>query len=389
MQSAPFRIMVFTGHFHPHPKSGGLEKYVEELYSRLAATRKYEIYIATFGDEGERAGRYRGLHVHRLAESISVAGVFNLPTYASWRHFVARTLPEIHPDLIVTQTRFFPSSLLGARLAKKLRIPHLHTEHGSDFVRHSSPIISGGAKIWDMLPGRYVLRSAQQITGVSQGVQTFVKHLAKRDAIIAYNGVDTAFWDPALACPLPREWQEWLGTRTAFLYVGRLMRVKGYEVLLDVMRALPKEDRAKSAVIIVGSGPEEIRLEALIKEHHLEDCVYAVGRQKPEVIRDLLHRCTYVNPSFSAEGLQTTLLEAGAMNSWIITTDVSGAREVVSEDGIGEVVAQQDTKSFSQAMQQVVRERPKSYARTSIERRFGWARLVKQFEEIIAPYGTS
>jgi len=383
MQTHPRRLLVFTGHFYPHPQSGGLEKYVEELYSRLAATGKYRVTIVTFEAGSAREEVYRGLQVVRLEEWFSIAGVFTVPTPQSLSRFRREVLPSLKPDIVVTQTRFFPAALVGALLARQQGIPHLHTEHGSDYVRHASAIVSGGAWLWDSLFGRFILRSAKRVTGVSSGVKDFVYRLAGREAVVAYNGVDIDFWDPALARQLPTDLVRWLKGRKPFLYVGRLMRVKGYEVLIEAVRGLSLAEQKKIAIVLVGSGPEEARMKQLIHDYGLEHVIRALGRQSPELVRDLLAVSIYVNPSFSAEGLQTTLLEAGAMNSWLITTDVSGAREVVSEPGIGEVVAQQDVAAFQASMQRALRDSLESQARASIIRRFGWPALVTQFDAIL------
>ena len=56
--------------------------------------------------------------------------------------------------MVSTHTRFFPMSFVGARAAQKAGIPYIHTEHGSNFVNNSNPIIAIGSRVVDLSLGR-------------------------------------------------------------------------------------------------------------------------------------------------------------------------------------------------------------------------------------------
>jgi glycosyltransferase involved in cell wall biosynthesis len=46
------------------------------------------------------------------------------------------------------------------------------------------------------------------------------------------------------------------------LFSGKLARHKGPHVLIDAVRLMPKADRSRISVVFLGSGPEQVRLEA-------------------------------------------------------------------------------------------------------------------------------
>jgi glycosyltransferase involved in cell wall biosynthesis len=156
------------------------------------------------------------------------------------------------------------------------------------------------------------------------------------------------------------------------------MRAKGWLVLLEAVAKLPSEVQEQLEVEIIGAGPEDAELTKKIGELKLEKVVKAVGRKDATYIRQALIGSAYVNPSYSSEGLQTTLLEAAAMNSWIITTPVSGYREVLPE-GMGSVVAKESVDDLAQALTSYVSNRPKGKTREHIVKHFSWESIASDY----------
>ncbi|WP_438992224.1 glycosyltransferase, partial [Lentibacter sp.] len=86
-----------------------------------------------------------------------------------------------------------------------------------------------------------------------------------------------------------------------FLYAGRLVPYK--------LPELPIRSFAASAVLrehhlhILGSGPEEERMRALIVEHGLENCVTMEGRKTQTEVADLMRSCDgFIFPSIRELG---------------------------------------------------------------------------------------
>lgn len=118
------------------------------------------------------------------------------------------------------------------------------------------------------------------------------------------------------------------------LYVGRLLRSKGIDDLIEAAKIL-KREHIDFIVRVVGQ-PDERNPEALSKgyleELQNQGIVELMGRQSdmPKFYReaDLV-----VLPQQNREGLPLTLLEASSSGRAIVATDVPGCREVV-RDGI-------------------------------------------------------
>lgn len=110
------------------------------------------------------------------------------PSRKSWE-LIRKYIPS-KPSLVVTNTRFFISSILGAWSSKRWGVPHLHIEHGSAHINLGNSLISKLGEVFDHTFGRWVLKRADKIVCVSQSVCEFVFHLSGKDGSVLYNGVD-------------------------------------------------------------------------------------------------------------------------------------------------------------------------------------------------------
>ncbi|MFH1056570.1 MAG: glycosyltransferase family 4 protein [Candidatus Micrarchaeota archaeon] len=119
------------------------------------------------------------------------------------------------------------------------------------------------------------------------------------------------------------------------LFLGRLLAVKGAKFLLD---AAPK---INAKIVIAGEGPEKKDLQKLAKERNLKNVVFTGQVEKPE---ELFAECdVFVLPSLS-EGLPIAMLEAFASKKPCVVTDIglpveNGKTALVVKPGNAEELA--------------------------------------------------
>ena len=119
-----------------------------------------------------------------------------------------------------------------------------------------------------------------------------------------------------------------------FVSVGRLSEEKGYIRLLDVTKRLTDEG-FKFKVWLIGDGPQREELRSRIKKMGLEKIVYLYGNQANP------HKYTskadaFICTSYS-EGYSTACTEAIMLGVPVITTEVSGAMEIIEAAQCGSV----------------------------------------------------
>jgi glycosyltransferase involved in cell wall biosynthesis len=128
------------------------------------------------------------------------------------------------------------------------------------------------------------------------------------------------------------------------LSVGRLDPIKGFEDLIKAC-AILRGRAVDFDCHIVGDGPLEGRLRALIESHGLQDQVKLIGAcPQAQVLEQLYAASVFVLASVVAadgnrDGIPVALMEAMACGAPVVSTRVSGIPELV-EDGVCGLLAE-------------------------------------------------
>jgi glycosyltransferase involved in cell wall biosynthesis len=112
----------------------------------------------------------------------------------------------------------------------------------------------------------------------------------------------------------------WASTSPRLLFVGRLAREKGIDLLLFAVQEV-RQHYPQIHLTILGTGPEETRLKNLSRELNLESAVSFPG-YKENLTDFYAHTTLYVQPS-RHEGLPNALLEAAAAGLPLVATPSS------------------------------------------------------------------
>jgi len=115
---------------------------------------------------------------------------------------------------ILTHTRFFLSSLMGWIFARRYTYSWIHLEHGSEYVKLSSPIKSKIAYFYDRLIGKWIYKKADGVLAISWASKKFIEtHFWRKEVHVWYRGFD--FPKPCI-----KQWEK------HFVFIGRLVYLK-------------------------------------------------------------------------------------------------------------------------------------------------------------------
>ena len=137
--------------------------------------------------------------------------------------------------------------------------------------------------------------------------------------------------------------------------VGRLVEKKGFDVLVEAAALLAGRGTS-FAVDIIGGGELEEALARQVQERRLADRVRLLGpRPQAEMIRLVADAAAFAAPCVvgrdgNRDGLPTTLLEAMALGTPCVSTDVTGIPEVLRDGETGLVVPQGDPQALAAAL---------------------------------------
>jgi glycosyltransferase involved in cell wall biosynthesis len=314
-----------------NPHAGGAEIHLFELFSRLAA-KGHRVRLICSGFAGAPAVEMvDGIEVHRHGDRHSFALV--------GRGAVTRALQEEPADILVDDVNKLP--LFTATLTKLpiyTLVPHLFGT--TAFQEVSWPM---AAMVWlaerpiPWLYGRAWFHAISDSTRddlVARGVPR------ERIAVV-YPGVDSVRFTPDTAVGRHQP--------PRFVYVGRIKRYKGVELLL---RALveARQHRPDLSLDIAGSGDDRPRLEALATTLGLGDAVRFLGFVD-EATKVALLRGAVANvfPS-PKEGWGITVMEAAACGTPSLASDSPGLRDSVRDGITGLLVPHGDVSAMAAAM---------------------------------------
>jgi glycosyltransferase involved in cell wall biosynthesis len=189
---------------------------------------------------------------------------------------------------------------------------------------------------------RRLLRSADTLVTMGD------VHRRQADAIIG-RPIATTIPLPALDDTPPSG----PATGKTVLAAGRLIRQKGFDLLIDAIRRLDDDD---ARLVIVGSGPEAAALAGQVKEAGLADRVVLTG-YRPD-IRPLLDDARlFVLPS-RFEGYGAVIVEAlGAGRPVIATASTPAVDDVLGDSECGMVVPVEDVPALTSALRAML-DRP-------------------------------
>jgi glycosyltransferase involved in cell wall biosynthesis len=236
----------------------------------------------------------------------------------------------------------YPSAAAARRLAATAGVPLIVSVHGSDlYTNLERP--SWAAEV------RAALRSASAIVCVSPSLARDVVALAGADPLrvtVIPNTYDATRFAFGERSPVA-------GRSTRFVSVGRLVPVKGHDVLL---RAFGMAVRAglDANLEIIGDGPERGRLEAIAAEQGPDGRVQFSGALADDALISALGRAdAFVLPS-RREGFGVALVEALATGLPALATRSGGPDDIVGS-GDGLLVPPEDEAALADGLAALAR----------------------------------
>ena len=242
------------------------------------------------------------------------------------------------------------AGLLSMVAAWVCRVPvRLHTFTGLVF-----PTATGITQCILILTDRITCSCATHITPEGQGVRNDLisYHITRKPLRVLghgnIRGLDMNEFDrtPAVLAEAEKIRRNDLFT---FVFVGRLVRDKGINELVEAFERLNRDFPATRLILVGHQEPEldPLEPETLAKIEHNKN-IEAVGLQS-DVRPWLAASDAFVFPSYR-EGFPNVVIEAGAMGLPSIVTDINGSREIIIEGKNGTIIPPRDTDALFDAM---------------------------------------
>ena len=324
----------------------GAEVQLATTLSYLAQRPDVDVRAVLF-NEGRLASELRRLGIDVTVVDESRYGAGRILLWL-WRYLRRHQIDVVH-------THRYKDTILGVIAAKLAGVRHvIRTVHGL-----REPLTGWSHlkfRVYELLDRGVLLWGADRVIAVSHRMAITLKGDGYPPALVAaiHNGIDLGHVAARRgAADLRRELRIAEGA-IVIGTAGRLSPVKGPEGFLRAARlVLDCEPRAR--FVIVGAGPLEDELVALAARLNIAGACHFLGARAD--VHDLIAAMdVFVLPSLN-EGMPMAILEAMAIGTPVVATDVGGVPEVVRHRQTGLLAQPNDARGLADACLHLVRDR--------------------------------
>jgi phosphatidylinositol alpha-1,6-mannosyltransferase len=326
------KILSITDSHLPH--AGASRVYNHNVYKRLASggagvavlntkVSGWELFDASLASER--------LRVVRRGTPLQYWKFYRVHEFLLSLFRTLRVILSFQPD-IVHAGDLYPQGLVAWLLKKTCRIPYVAYCHGEGVTQMDSRRLE--RRMRDM-----IYRGADAVIACSNFARgNLIRIGGDQKRIVRINpGVDSTRFHPGVARPdLVQRFS--LGDKQVLLTVARLIPRKGHGTVLAGLARMASTHKLLR-YLIVGMGPEEVRLRVLVGSLHLEDSVIFAGFVADAELADSYRLCdVLVMPNSDdgagdIEGFGMLFLDASATGKAVIGGCSGGTAEAV-EDGV-------------------------------------------------------
>lgn len=300
--------------------------------------------------------------------------------FAQWRTFHLRfsgLVRELRPDVV--HTNFTVPGALARRIAKRNGVPCvITTQH--ELYGSMSPHLRMLTRATERYADRIVYISETVARSFRRNAQTWNGRAIQPKHLVISNGIDIEAFSEARGTD-----QERVPGR--ILATGRLVSVKGFDILLRAMPTLVNRF-PQAHLRLAGLGPDEFRLRKLATSLGIDDQVEFLGWvDRKSILKELREASVVAIPSLG-EGFGLVAAEAMAAAVPIVASQIPIFGEVLGIDGeCTAFFTQGDAESLAGAIGDTLANPAEAWARRDrglerVRERFSAVGMVERYLKV-------
>lgn len=372
----------------PSMKGGGVEKVLLNMIKALPKD-KYEMTVMAILDEGERK--------EELPPDVNYRYVWKRAFYIGSKRIrgtdrlfqlvFKKLSPRLLHKIFIKEKYDIEVDYWGQEGLKLIlggkdsikKLSFIHTDMKVESMRHAIFPFKNSSEL------KKAYTSMDYIVNVSEDCRKSIQERfeltgdEQKKNIVRYNvNLNTEIIQKS------QEDIELLYNKNKFLLCtsGRLCQPKGFERLINICNRL-REQNLEFELWILGEGEERQNLEVAIDKYQLGDCVKLLGYQK-NPYRYMAKSDLFVCSSFY-EGFSTVVSEAVILGIPIVTTDCTGAKEILGDSEYG-LVTDIDDDSLFEGLRKMLTDKQlyQHYRDKVLERQafFDMNKVVTEIEQL-------
>lgn len=290
--------------------------------------------------------------------------------------FIAKSLCFFKTlELDTLHSHLFSPVFTFAIIARAIKLPHIGTLHDTYMIEDNPK------RIW-LIKSALFLKT--KLIAVSLPMQIFYAKAGNfKQSDITYIpnfSAENIHLKDRTEC---RNELNLLETDIAIFSVGRLVKLKRFDRLIEAISKLDNHNNVKS--FIIGSGPEAEDLQLLINHHNLQNSIFLLGERHD--VQRLLASADIFTLTSETEGMSKSILEALAAGLPVIATDVGGNKDLVL-DSINGFLLQDDapevmaTKIESLLTNKALRQSMSKSSKNLLETKYSAIKFIENHLDI-------
>lgn len=375
-------ICIVSPQFLPHV--GGVEQYVDNFAKELVRLgNKVTIITSEIPGEAEYEQK-EGIEIIRMSSYSLMGGRFPFLKAGKKKREWTRKLKQRQFDVFLVNTRFYPLSLYGVRLAHKMGVRCILLDHGTSHLNTGNGVTSKVGEWYEhgitLLDKMY----CKEYAGVSGAVLEWIKHFHINSETILYNSIDVDEFNRKKQSVKRsfRKENNIPADATVIAFVGRLTVEKGIE---ELEKAVLRINEKRKDVYMIAAG--EGYLKETLENNANDNIIFTGNLSKDDVVALLCESDIFCLPSVS-EGFPTTVLEAVVCGDYIVSTYRGGTRELIKDKSYGLILPDNEWHALSVALEELIDQkeyRKQAAAKTydEVASKYTWKYTVKRFMELL------
>lgn len=377
------KIIIFSIAYYPFV--GGAEIAVKEISDRLP---DFDYYLITNKFDAswptqERIGRINVFRVGRGQKWDKYLYPWRALAQASKLH------KTIKFDLAWSIMPFY-AGLVALFFRYWSKVPYLLTDQSGD----SDEFLRKRTWFWNFYYKRIYRRPKY--------TQVISKYLGRRsrqmgntgEIFLVPNGVDLNIFKPKMSETEKSELKKSLGIskdELVLITTSRLAMKNGLDDLIKAVNFLIYKSGVPTVLLILGNGPDENKLKDLAINTSVGEHVLFLGyKDAKELPRYLEMADIFIRPSLS-EGLGNSFLEAMAVGTPIIGTEVGGIPDFLTDGETGLFCQIRNPASIALAVEKYANDhdlycRVKDKGQKLVQEKYSWDRVANNINKIFAKF---
>ncbi len=344
----------------------------------------FNVYLVTSNEPiNKQIKEYEGVELKAIDMSRKITPFKDLKSLIK----IYIYLKEIKPDIVYS---FTPKAGLLAMIASFFaRVPiRVHNIVGMPLME-----AKGNKKKLLKLIEKLTYLFSTNLFCNSFGLQKYInENLTKREVKViangSVNGVDTEFFKDTFSIAQKDKLREELNIKKddfVFIFIGRVVKDKGINELVEAFSILKKSHKSLK-LLIVGDFEEHLNAISQKSMDLMRSDIDIIRVDFQKDIRSYLSIShIFVLPSYR-EGLPNSLIEAGSFGLPLVATNINGCNEIIVDRENGILVEKKNVYSLVNALLELIEDtnlynKIKDNVRNSIIKRYNQEFFLKKLKD--------